>query len=228
MNPAHDENNQPDTHFRRTPSMLAHLLRMGGDYGHRFSDCSKHANFGRSRKIRALLNREDVQHQLETYGISHEEALARVNSLTDAEISALVKEIGDVPAGGQLEAVVYAAILAVMLALYLPGLLFKTIECIFSDCEYKGGLSYVFRAWWKDEPISPQVKAGFCFNNCNSDYNECINTDNGENIQKSQCEIEKQLCDKQCDVAFDKDVREDTTREDTTEEDCDPGMESCP
>ncbi len=179
-------------------------------------------------KIRALLNREDVQHQLETYGISHEEALARVNSLTDAEISALVKEIGDVPAGGQLEAVVYAAILAVMLALYLPGLLFKTIECIFSDCEYKGGLSYVFRAWWKDEPISPQVKAGFCFNNCNSDYNECINTDNGENIQKSQCEIEKQLCDKQCDVAFYKDVREDTTREDTTEEDCDPGMESCP
>ena len=169
------------------------------------------------------LNRQGVQEQLEHYGITKEEAVGRINSLTDKEIGALVKNIDSLPAGGQLEVVVYAAILAVMLALYLPGLLFKTIECIFSDCEYKGGLSYVFRAWWKDEPISPQVKAGFCFNNCNSDYNECINTDNGENIQKSQCEIEKQLCDKQCDVAFDKDVREDTT-----EEDCDPGMESCP
>ena len=149
MNPAHDENNQPDTHFRRTPSMLAHLLRMGGDYGHRFSDCSKHANFGRSRKIRALLNREDVQHQLETYGISHEEALARVNSLTDAEISALVKEIGDVPAGGY-GGIIEGFLILAGLALYIPGLIIKIIVCIFSDCEEKGGLGYVFRPWWKD------------------------------------------------------------------------------
>jgi len=100
-------------------------------------------------KIRALLNREDVQHQLETYGISHEEALARVNSLTDAEISALVKEIGDVPAGGQLEGIVYGFLILAWLALYLPGLLIKTIVCIFSDCEEKGGLGYIFRPWWE-------------------------------------------------------------------------------
>jgi len=50
-------------------------------------------------KIRALLNREDVQHQLETYGISHEEALARVNSLTDEEVSKVKEEIESIPAG---------------------------------------------------------------------------------------------------------------------------------
>lgn len=100
-------------------------------------------------KIRALLNREDVQHQLETYGISHEEALARVNSLTDAEISTLVKEIGDVPAGGY-GGIIEGFLILAGLALYIPGLIIKIIVCIFSDCEEKGGLGYVFRPWWKD------------------------------------------------------------------------------
>ncbi len=103
-------------------------------------------------KIRALLNREDVQHQLETYGISHEEALARVNSLTDEEIGALVKEIGDVPAGGNvLAVVVYGLYLAGLLVAYLITVLFRGIECIFSDCEAKGGASYVFGGFGEDE-----------------------------------------------------------------------------
>ena len=102
-------------------------------------------------KIRALLNRKDVQHQLEQYGITQEEVVNRINSLTDAEVAALVAQVDQLPAGGNLaaaaEATVYAALLAIWLALYLPGLLFKTIECIFSDCEEKGGIGYVFTPW---------------------------------------------------------------------------------
>ncbi len=175
------------------------------------------------QRILDLLNRQEVVDELEKYGISKVEAVVRINSLTDEEISALVKEIGDVPAGGNpVEALVYAVLLAAALALYLFGLVIKTIECIFSDCEYKGGASYIFTPFWKDEPINPEVKAVYCHDNCNSDYNECINTDNGENIQKSQCEIENQMCVKRCDVEY-----TEAFEEDTTEEDCDPGMESC-
>jgi len=103
-------------------------------------------------KIRALLNREDVQHQLEAYGISHEVALARVNSLTDAEIAALVKDIDSVPAGGNpLAVLVYGVYYAILLLGYLVTVLFRGIECIFSDCEAKGGLSYVFGGFRKDK-----------------------------------------------------------------------------
>ena len=106
-------------------------------------------------KIRALLNREDVQHQLEAYGISHEEALARVNSLNDAEIAALVKDIDSVPAGGYFEGMFYAAMGAISLAIYLLAVLFRGIECIFSDCEAKGGLSYVFGPLRIDKTVNP-------------------------------------------------------------------------
>ena len=171
------------------------------------------------------MDRQEVIDEFEKYGISKVEATARINSLTDEEIAALVKDIDSVPAGGNFVAVlVYAVLLAVLLVLYLPGLLIKTIECIFSDCEAKGGLAYVFRPIWKDESISPEV----CHDNCNSDYNECLKTDSGwpfispDGEKKSQCEIEKQMCDKRCNVAFDKDFRKDTR-----EEYCDPGMESC-
>jgi len=135
-------------------------------------------------------------------------------------------KLDELPAGGYGGIIQGFFILGVA-AFYLLGLFIKTIECIFSDCEYKGGASYVFTPFWKDEPISPEVKYSFCHDNCNSDYNECINTDNGENIQlitdfKTQCEIENQMCDKRCDFEYTK-----AFEEDTTEEECDPGMESC-
>jgi len=124
-------------------------------------------------KIRALLNREDVQHQLEAYGISHEEALARVNSQTDAEIAALVKDIDSLPAGGQLEVVVYAVLLALMLAIYLPVVLFRGIECIFSDCEAKGGLSYVFGPVFGKDTSSQSIENEEGEDDCDPGIESC-------------------------------------------------------
>ena len=40
-------------------------------------------------RVKAFLGRADVMAQLQTYGISHAEALSRVDSLTDREIDAL-------------------------------------------------------------------------------------------------------------------------------------------
>ena len=56
-------------------------------------------NLSQREKLHALINRKDVQPQLEQYGLSSEEALARLNSLTDAEVSQLAAEIDQLPEG---------------------------------------------------------------------------------------------------------------------------------
>ena len=104
------------------------------------------------------LNRVEVQKQLEQYGISKVEAAGRINSLTDAEVAAIATEVGPLPSGGHTEAeeefieimkwVLIILFIGVILVLYLLGVFFKGIYCIFSDCEAKGGTSYVFRPWW--------------------------------------------------------------------------------
>lgn len=51
-------------------------------------------------RVRALLDREDVQAQLEAYGISVDEARARVDSLTDDEVTRIAGKLDRLPAGG--------------------------------------------------------------------------------------------------------------------------------
>lgn len=85
-------------------------------------------------RLRTLLDRRDVQEQLQAYGVSAQEAAARVDALTDAEVVAIAGRLDDVPAGGNLGAaavgagyiivgVAYVAALAVvgigMLIVYL-------------------------------------------------------------------------------------------------------------
>ena len=50
-------------------------------------------------RVKAFLERADVITQLQAYGISHEEALARVDSLTDREIAAIAGQMDQIPAG---------------------------------------------------------------------------------------------------------------------------------
>ena len=56
-------------------------------------------------RIRAFIGRTDVMFQMQAYGISPEEALSRVESLTDKEIASLAGRIDQtlVAAGGNYE-----------------------------------------------------------------------------------------------------------------------------
>lgn len=56
------------------------------------------SDFDRAR-IRAFVSRNDVISHLQSYGISSEEALARVESLTDREIAMVVGKLDQLPAG---------------------------------------------------------------------------------------------------------------------------------
>lgn len=53
-----------------------------------------------------MLDREDVQNQLEAMGVDREAAKLRVASMTDAEISQLNARLGDMPAGGDAVGVI--------------------------------------------------------------------------------------------------------------------------
>ena len=50
-------------------------------------------------RVRAFLARADVMAQMQTYGISPAEALARVDSLTDCEIDSIAGKMDRIPSG---------------------------------------------------------------------------------------------------------------------------------
>ncbi|HWM42643.1 MAG TPA: PA2779 family protein, partial [Burkholderiales bacterium] len=71
-------------------------------------------------RIATLLERADVQAQLEAYGVSPGEVKARVAALTDAEAAELAARLDELPAGGVS---ILGAILIVFLVLLLTDIL---------------------------------------------------------------------------------------------------------
>ena len=61
-------------------------------------DRDSKADFDRAR-IKAFVSRKDVIAKLQSYGISSEEALTRVDSLTDQEIALIAGKLDQLPAG---------------------------------------------------------------------------------------------------------------------------------
>lgn len=80
---------------------------------------STHAETDRAR-VRAFLDRQDAQVQLEAYGISVDQARARVDSLTDDEIALIAGQLDELPAGGAggggLEVLAFVFTAAVLVA----------------------------------------------------------------------------------------------------------------
>ena len=70
-----------------------------------------------------ILERADVQQQLQTHGVSLEQAKARVAALSDAEAAQLMAQIESLPAGGDGVGVVITALLIVFLVLLLTDIL---------------------------------------------------------------------------------------------------------
>ena len=72
--------------------------------------------------LKAALARDDVASQLQTFGVSAEQALARVDRMTDSEIARLNDRIGELPAGGDLG----SAILVVFVVLVFTDIIGAT------------------------------------------------------------------------------------------------------
>ncbi len=72
--------------------------------------------------ILKLLERKDVQEQLVAYGVDAEQAKARVNSLTDAEMRTLAGQMDQLPAGGDSVVGILFAIFIILLITDILGL----------------------------------------------------------------------------------------------------------
>lgn len=73
--------------------------------------------------IRATLYREDVTEALKSQGIPVNEAMARIDALTDAEVIALADRIDQLPAGGSALGVIVGASLVVFIVLLVTDIL---------------------------------------------------------------------------------------------------------
>lgn len=73
--------------------------------------------------IKNFMARQDSQNLLIAKGISPEEAKARIDSLTDAEVLMVSQHIESMPAGGNAVGVIVGAILLVFIILLITDLL---------------------------------------------------------------------------------------------------------
>ncbi len=67
--------------------------------------------------IRSLLQRQEVRDELAAYGVDPEEAIARVEALSDREIALITERLDSLPAGSSAE-----TFLAVLAQTFLVGL----------------------------------------------------------------------------------------------------------
>ena len=177
------------------------------------------------QRLLELLDRQEVVDELGKHGISKVEAVARVNSLTDEEVTQIAGKLDELAAGGAVSILVVifnVAVLAAYLAAYLIGVIFKSIGCIFIDCE-----DYIFTPWWQkgDKQFNDLDQ---CYSDCNTNYHSCINSDIEDNILATKCKEEIIMCFQKCEEEIVEEEKvEEKSDSVTIEKDCDPGMESC-
>ena len=68
-------------------------------------------------RVDAFLEREDVQRQLEAYGVSPADAAERVASLTPAELQVLASRMDTLPAGGDISTLELLLIIIIVILL---------------------------------------------------------------------------------------------------------------
>jgi hypothetical protein len=73
-------------------------------------------------QLRGLVSRDQVAAQLQAFGVPAEEALARVDALSDTEVASLAGRIDALPAGANsLLAVIVILFLIYFLIIHAPG-----------------------------------------------------------------------------------------------------------
>lgn len=79
---------------------------------------AQHANYNKQQLLE-MVNRTDVENELQSLGVNKSDAIARINALTDSEIALLNQELNEAPAGGIVGAVL--TVFAVIAILDLVG-----------------------------------------------------------------------------------------------------------
>ena len=81
-------------------------------------------------RLRALLLREEARAQLESYGITQDEALARIDGLSDREVAQIAGKLDALPAGGTGDPYAAAAAVLLLAAIAVVALIALLIAAI--------------------------------------------------------------------------------------------------
>src|SRR5262245_32737143 len=85
-------------------------------------------------RVDAYLDREDVRRELQKYGVTADEAKARVAALSDSEIRQITQKMDENPAGGDSLGVILGVALTVFVILLITDLLCLTHVFNFTRC----------------------------------------------------------------------------------------------
>jgi len=125
-----------------------------------------------------LLKRQDVVKEIEKYGISRVEAVARINSLTDKEVAKVSRNFKKLKAGGQKGDYGVVVILAIIL---FPITIFFLITVL------------VRKIWGERANISS------CYSGCDLEMDQCLESSEENDTFKIVCEKNKNICRKVCE-----------------------------
>lgn len=71
-------------------------------------------------ELKSLLSRDDIKGQLAAMGVNADEAAARIDSLSDAEVAEVAAQIDSLPAGQAVGSVVVVLLLVVIILFIWP------------------------------------------------------------------------------------------------------------
>jgi Family of unknown function (DUF6627) len=152
------------------------------------------------QRLLDLLERQEVIEELEKYGISKVEAVARINSLTDEEVTMIAGKLDELPPGGVIEPFLFAAFFMTWLILY-PVMAFV---CLFKAEPWNECMEWSQRFWenWKSGSSGggSDSYGGFqyCNSGCESDFKGCMESADGEKNEEQECKDNKITCDTKC------------------------------
>jgi Family of unknown function (DUF6627) len=163
-----------------------------------------------------MTNRDEVIEQLVQYGVSKEEAIRRINSLTDEEIETYLSKIDALPSGGQefregpvgqfFLIVVFSPILIFLGMAWVISRVILPVLCLVRLDEYKSCLEDPDKLMGSSSPIVSKEPPGpsqgaTCLEPCYSDFNDCMDSSD-DTTEENQCDEEKTMCIQQCEGDF--------------------------
>jgi hypothetical protein len=161
------------------------------------------------QRLLDLLDRQEVIDELGKYGISKVEATARINSLTDEEVTKIAGKLDELLEGGYgvgpAVGFAYVAVLLLYVFILFP---LSIILCPFSDKSYFDCISHynskflsgINRAGEGQGDGYPDSSSGeeYCRSDCQSEFDNCMESVEGDKGETMECKDDQNTCDKKC------------------------------
>lgn len=102
-------------------------------FEHAYPDVAN-ADVSARDRVMSFLKRQDVRDEMRKLGVDPDEAMARVNALSDSEIQRLAGRLDQLPAGGSAVGAIVGAAVFVFVVLLVTDLLCFTKVFPFTKC----------------------------------------------------------------------------------------------